>query len=150
MTQYEFDMVDDEKVEPFELNFYDPDDNEGPTHRVMKGWGREDWLLNNAESNLCVKILTLEYKKNCSFHFHKEKAEIFFVITGQIYFEWKDTETGETQQQTLLHGDSVYIPPGCPHRFTGSAEKGSVFLEASTFHKDSDSYRIFPGDSQNA
>lgn len=124
-------------------------DNEGPLVRAAKGWGREDWLLNDRQSNLCVKILTIDFKKNCSFHFHRNKAEIFFVMKGEIYFEWKDTETGETEQQTLMVGDSVYIPPGCPHRFSGSDPDGSVFLEASTFHEDSDSYRIFPGDSQN-
>lgn len=125
-------------------------DNEGPLVRAMKGWGREDWLLNDKGGNLCVKILTLNFKKSCSFHFHRNKAEIFFVIRGQIYFEYKDTESGETLHQELLAGDSVYIPPGCPHRFSGSDPDGSVFLEASTFHEDSDSYRIFPGDSQRA
>lgn len=126
------------------------EDNEGPKVRVKKGWGREDWLLNSKESNLCVKILSLKCRKACSFHFHRNKAEIFFVISGDMDFEWRDTETGNPEQMALKAGDSVYIPPGCPHRFSTINPDGCVFLEASTFHEDSDSYRIAPGDSQNA
>jgi mannose-6-phosphate isomerase-like protein (cupin superfamily) len=142
------------EAEPKFRNYQAPvhsvvDWNEGPTARAMKGWGREDWLLNDAESNMCVKILTLESRKACSFHFHIKKSEIFFIISGDMDFEWKDTETGHNQQMALRPGDSVYVPPGCPHRFSTINERGCVFLEASTFHEDSDSYRIAPGDSQN-
>ncbi len=96
-----------------------------------------------------MQVLVVDFKKSCSFHFHLDKEEIFFVFKGTIYFEWKDTEDGESLALDLQVGDSVHIPQGCPHRFTGSDEKGSAIIECSTHHEDSDSYRIFPGDSQN-
>jgi hypothetical protein len=45
-------------------------------------------------------------------------------------------------------GDSILIDPGTPHRFQGLAEE-TRFMEFSTQHFEEDSYRIWPGDSQN-
>lgn len=122
------------------------EDNTGPLFRSIKGWGREDWMLNNP--NLCMKILTVEFKKSCSLHYHMKKEEIFFIVKGSIVFDWIDVNTGELHTITLFAGDSVYIPVGMPHRFLGADEGGSIFVGCSNHHGASDSYKVKPGDSQ--
>lgn len=121
-----------------------PDD--GPINRVTKGWGREDWMLNN--DKLCMKVLTLNFMECCSMHYHMIKEEIFFIVSGSLIFDSIDTRTGQIHTVTLEVGDTVHIPPGTPHKFTGADENGCVFVECSTQHFEDDSYRVAPGSSQ--
>jgi mannose-6-phosphate isomerase-like protein (cupin superfamily) len=95
-----------------------------------------------------MKVLTLNFERSCSMHFHIKKEEIFFVVSGSMLFDVIDTETGQIYTTTLQPGDTVHIPRGTPHKFTGAEEKGCVFIECSTEHFDDDSYRVAPGDSQ--
>ena len=130
-----------------EFRYYKNKEGEdGPISYVEKGWGNERWMLNN--DNLCMKILTIEFMKSCSMHFHMEKEEIFFIASGSILFDFIDPENGDIKTVTMYVGDTVHIPPGIPHRMTGADEKGCVFVECSTRHKDEDSYRVASGDSQ--
>lgn len=110
-----------------------------------KGWGIEHWLLNN--ENLCCKFMQIEKGSKCSLHFHAKKEEIFFITFGSILFVWINTEDGKEESQVLIAGDSVYVPKLLPHQFMCNSEK-ACFIECSTHHEDSDSYRVRPGDSQ--
>ena len=57
-----------------------------------------------------------------------------------------DTETAETHEEHLKPGDVVRQRPGQPHQLEAKTE-GTIF-EVSTTHFDSDSYRVWKGDSQ--
>lgn len=134
------------------------DNYRNPKIQYPKGWGTEAWLLNDEENNLCTKIMTVNFKKTCSLHFHRNKNEIFWVAFGSIRFEWIGNDVDpsdfgmvpeqDLQTLDLYKGDSVFIPAGLPHRFLGIFEPVSILVECSTFHKESDSYRIMNGDSQ--
>lgn len=50
------------------------------------------------------------------------------------------TQTGSEIKFDLSEGQSFHIKPGVVHRF--STENGCTLLEASTFHRDNDSYRV--------
>jgi quercetin dioxygenase-like cupin family protein len=56
------------------------------------------------------------------------------------------TETAEVVEQSLRVGDVVRQRPGQPHQLEALTD-GEVF-EVSTEHFDSDSYRVWKGDSQ--
>ena len=49
-------------------------------------------------------------------------------------------------ENLLNEGDTVRQRPGQPHQLQ-ALTNGRIF-EVSTYHEDSDSYRVLPGDSQ--
>lgn len=111
---------------------------------IPKGWGHEVIFENN--DLYCGKLLV--FKKGCKFsmHYHMIKDETWYVDKGEFLYRWIDTETAEVNEQHLKEGDSVRQYPGQPHQLEALTD-GTVF-EVSTEHFDSDSYRIWRGDSQ--
>jgi len=105
---------------------------ECPSCNIPKGWGHEVIFENN--ELYCGKLLV--FKKGCKFsmHYHMIKDETWYVQEGEFLYRWIDTETAEVVTETLVVGDSVRQLPGQPHQ-----------LEALI---DSDSYRLWRGDSQ--
>ena len=111
---------------------------------VVKGWGSEDiWVTND---KYCGKLMNFNTGAKFSMHFHREKDETWYVNEGVFIYRWIDTETAEVHEQQLYPGDSVRQLPGQPHQLEALSD-GEVF-EVSTQHFDSDSYRVWKGDSQ--
>ena len=94
-----------------------------------------------AGMNMREKILKIE-KGNCSsMHYHLDKHETFYVLEGKLVVHLIDTDSGEKKVLRVEQGATLEIPKGQPHRL--SAADGDVtMIEASTFHRDNDSYRI--------
>lgn len=112
------------------------------TKFVEKRWGHEIWFANNEEENYCGKELFIKEECHTSMHFHLKKHEVFYILEGQLYLELIDTKTGDTSHIILNKGDKYEIEQGQPHQLI--AHEGSVrLIEASTFHKNSDSYRVY-------
>ena len=112
--------------------------------RVEKKWGHELWIHN--DNQYCGKLLV--FKKGCKFsmHYHMIKDETWYVDEGSFIYRWIDTKTAEVIEQHLKVGDTVRQLPGQPHQLEALTD-GTVF-EVSTQHFDSDSYRVWRGDSQ--
>lgn len=108
-----------------------------------KGWGHEEWLINN--DLYCGKILHFNQNRKCSFHYHKLKTETFYVESGEvaIYHSWQD-ELSKAQKTLLKPGQIFHVPVGLRHQICALTE-ARVF-EFSTFHSESDSYRVVKGD----
>ena len=68
------------------------------------------------------------------------------VEDGEFEYRWIDTEKALIHTEILKPGDVVRQRPGQPHQLE-SLTYGRIF-EVSTYHEDSDSYRVLPGDSQ--
>ena len=79
-------------------------------------------------------------------HYHMIKDETWYVDKGTFLYRWIDTETAEVHEEHLKSGDIVRQRPGQPHQLE-AIEEGVIF-EVSTTHSDSDSYRVWKGDSQ--
>ncbi len=109
-----------------------------------KGWGEERLIANHAL--YCGKLLCFKEGARFSSHFHRDKAESFYVLAGTVRFDWIDPQDATECSRSLAMGDVVDIPPLCIHRVTALTE--SVIIEVSNHHEDSDSYRVAPGDSQ--
>jgi len=118
---------------------------------VSKGWGYELWIENN--ELYCGKHLHVLPTKRCSVHYHKNKKETFYIIEGELKLEysidlsldfWKSTIVKPTK--ILKKGDSFTLEPMIAHRFTSNTSYPCDFVEFSTHHEDSDSYRIIKGD----
>ncbi len=108
-----------------------------------KDWGYEFWFANN--DKYCGKTIYIEYEKFSShgnFHYHREKDETFFVISGVLGIDFFDEETEVFNSVTLHAGQSIRIAPNTKHRFTAFSPEGSEFIEVSTHHDEKDSYRV--------
>lgn len=97
---------------------------------INKVWGHEEIIVNR---EYCGKKLVLNKGFRCSMHFHKNKDETFYILTGKVLMEIG------IQKNIMLPGSSILIKPGQKHRFTGL--EPSEIIEFSTHHEDSDSYR---------
>jgi mannose-6-phosphate isomerase-like protein (cupin superfamily) len=124
---------------------------------VSKGWGHELWIVNHEK--YCGKQLTVLPSKYCSMHYHELKEETFYVTYGVLKLEYAsamhldeikaDPSLFEKLKQTvnLNCGQSFDLGLRMAHRFTsGSNWNPCAFIEFSTHHEDSDSYRIVKGD----
>jgi len=105
-----------------------------------KSWGYEIWFANT--DDYCGKELFVQYGAYSSkgnFHYHKKKDETFYVIRGELKLDY--IEDDEFRSVVLKEGQSFRIWPFVKHRFTGAIHGGCNFIEASTHHDESDSYR---------
>jgi len=76
---------------------------------TMKVWG-ERYLLRE-DSTHAVSYLRLTANTRCSYHFHKSKSNLFFVIKGKVGIR---TEYGET---LLTSGQEFTVEPMIWHEF---------------------------------
>ena len=111
---------------------------------VAKGWGHELIIVNTPK--YCGKILHFHTGGRFSMHYHLLKEETWYVASGRFRFLYIDTSNATIYETTLKEGDVVTNYVGQPHQII-CEEEGDIF-ETSTQHFDSDSYRVFKGDSQ--
>ena len=109
---------------------------------VKKGWGKEIWFVNN--NDYCGKILCFNKGKKFSMHYHVEKKETWYIAKGKFLFSWICPTEGKVYSEYLNVGDVITNEKGEAHQM--EALEDSEIFEVSTFHKDSDSYRIEKGD----
>ena len=111
---------------------------------VEKDWGSETWFANNLEHNYCGKVLEIKKGKGTSMHYHVDKHEVFYVLEGTLKVDWIDTDSGEVYTVYVAKGESMEMPQGIPHSLIADEAFEDVkLIEASTFHRDSDSYRLW-------
>lgn len=113
---------------------------------VAKGWGKEVVLASFKE--YCGKLLCFNKGALISGHQHLEKHESFAIFRGSFEFYYFDYNTAQQYKSILTEGDIVDIPRGTLHQL--KALEDSIIIEVSTEDKKSDSYRVFPGDSQTS
>ena len=92
----------------------------------------EFWIANEPEHGYCGKYLFLFGGQTCPYHEHRVKHETFFVVRGAINMR---TEDGERR---MAQGETLVMPPGSPHAFTGIGP--ALVLEVSMPSVPGDSY----------
>ena len=111
---------------------------------VKKGWGSElIWATND---KYCGKFLQFHFGGKFSMHFHKEKDETWYVLSGKFEVHWIDTEDATLHVEELNEGDTWHNPPLVPHQIF-CLEEGTL-VEVSTPASVEDNYRVGKGDSQ--
>ena len=114
-----------------------------PMKYVEKGWGYEKWIVNKKE--YCGKLLFFAKGKQCSWHFHKKKDEVFYLQSGKLIVRYSMGDNPEIAKEILLEsGQNFYVPAGLRHQMF--ALEDSKLFEFSTQHFDEDSFRIRKGD----
>ena len=110
---------------------------------VPKGWGFEKWIVNCEE--YCGKLLYFVKGRQCSWHYHKLKDEVFFVQSGKMIIKYSEgDELGAANEKILTKGENFHVYRGLRHQMI--ALEDTELFEFSTQHFDSDSYRIVKGD----
>ncbi len=109
---------------------------------VEKEWGHEIWMANNDVEDYCGKILRINQGYTSSMHYHMDKHETFYIVEGILQIILINTELGKEYKKFVHKGCTFEIDRGQPHQLV--AYDGDVeLIEISTFHKDSDSKRIY-------
>jgi len=111
---------------------------------VEKGWGSEFIFATN--DKYCGKILQFNTGSKFSMHFHSEKDETWFVLSGKFLVRTIDTSNASTNERELNVNDVWHNPPLLPHQII-CIEEGTL-IEVSTPDSVEDNYRVQPGDSQ--
>jgi len=83
----------------------------------------EFWIANEVEAGYCGKFLFVADGQTCPYHRHDRKHETFFVLKGQVRMVVDDVE------RVLREGDTLVMPPGQRHAFTGIGP--ALLLEVS-------------------
>lgn len=108
--------------------------------RVDKPWGYELWVANS--SLYCGKLLHFNDGRKCSWHYHNQKDETFYVVNGCILIRYSLGDNVDNAHFDYLYpGDTFHVQRGLRHQmqaFSGDAE----IFETSTEHFDSDSIRV--------
>lgn len=112
---------------------------------VDKGWGHElIWATND---KYCGKLMHFNTGSKFSMHFHAEKDETWFVLSGEFLVEYIDTKDAKVYTKMLEKNSVWRNEPLLPHRIICLTE-GDI-IEVSTPDSVEDNYRVMPGDSQN-
>lgn len=114
------------------------------TGLVEKGWGSElIWVSND---KYCGKFLNFNAGAKFSMHFHAEKEETWYVLSGKFTIKWINTENAEVNEEELNPGDTWHNIPLMPHQLY-CINQGTI-VEVSTPDSVEDNYRVVKGDSQ--
>lgn len=111
---------------------------------VEKGWGNELIFVTN--NKYCGKLLTFNQGARFSMHFHAEKDETWYVLSGKFEVRWINTADASQDFVQLCQGDTWHNKPLVPHQLI-CIEEGTI-IEISTPDSVEDNYRVLPGDSQ--
>ena len=113
--------------------------------RVKKGWGSEEiWATND---RYCGKMMHFNKGAKFSMHFHREKDETWYVLSGKFIVRWINTDDATISERELDEGNTWRNSPLVPHQLV-CIEAGTI-IEVSTADSVEDNYRVMPGDSQN-
>lgn len=104
---------------------------------IEHDWGKEDFWADNQKYN--AKMLHFISDKATPMHFHREKDETIFVISGKFLLRYINTETGEIVEQILEAGDTWNTPALLPHQYY--CTEAGVLCEVSN-NSPSDIYNI--------
>ena len=111
---------------------------------VEKGWGSEFIFVTN--DKYCGKLLRFKKASKFSMHFHAQKDETWYVLSGSFEVRWIDTSDASEKLVQLQQGDTWHNKPLLPHQLI-CIEEGTI-IEVSTPDSVEDNYRVLPGDSQ--
>jgi mannose-6-phosphate isomerase-like protein (cupin superfamily) len=111
---------------------------------VEKGWGSE--LIWATTDKYCGKLMNFNTGAKFSMHFHSEKEESWYVLSGKFKVICINTKDASQYETELAPDDTWHNPPLLPHQLI-CIEAGTI-IEVSMPDSIEDNYRVFPGDSQ--
>lgn len=112
---------------------------------VEKGWGHElIWATND---KYCGKLLTFNEGARFSMHFHAEKDETWYVLSGTFIVKTINTRNAKQETHELKEGSTWRNQPLDIHQIF--CITAGTIIEVSTPDSVEDNYRVLPGNSQD-
>ena len=111
---------------------------------VEKGWGSE--LIWATTDKYCGKLMNFKEGAKFSMHFHREKEESWYVLSGKFTVKFIDTATADEYLENLEPGDTWHNAPLVPHQLI--CHEAGTIIEVSMPDSIEDNYRVGKGDSQ--
>jgi quercetin dioxygenase-like cupin family protein len=111
---------------------------------VEKGWGSE--LIWATTDKYCGKLMNFNTGAKFSMHFHAEKEESWYVLSGKFIVKIIDPKNANVYDHELNAGDTWHNFPLLPHQLI-CVEEGTI-IEVSMPDSVEDNYRVGKGDSQ--
>jgi hypothetical protein len=117
-------------------------------HVVEKEWGIEHIIQ---QQPYAVKIMELKPGFQVSVHWHAEKDETFILISGSLIIETIDQNGDRAFYYLNKPFESITLKHYVPHTFycLDNQIENTIFIEASTEDKASDSYRFTKSGPRN-
>jgi mannose-6-phosphate isomerase-like protein (cupin superfamily) len=92
----------------------------------------EFWVANEERAGYCGKFLFVDDGQTCPYHAHNIKHETFFVMKGAVRM------LIDGEEMVLREGDTLVMPPGQKHSFTGVGP--ALLLEVSMPSRRDDNF----------
>lgn len=112
--------------------------------KVKKDWGSEEIFATN--DLYCGKLLHFKNDTKFSMHFHAEKDESWYILSGEFIVHWIDTTNASHHSQKLKAGNTWRNKPLFPHQL--ECLESGIIIEVSTPDSVEDNYKISPGINQ--
>jgi len=96
----------------------------------------EYWIVNEEAAGYCGKFLFVDDGQTCPYHHHDAKHETFYIVKGTVRM------VIDGQERVLVQGDTLVMPPGTRHAFTGVGP--ALLLEVSMPSTRGDNYFADP------
>lgn len=110
---------------------------------VNQDWGNVIKIVDNEENNYSGQIINLNQNEKTVTYFHSKKHKTLYVLQGSLTVEIVEPDNGEMVSYVIDSEECFEIEQNVAHRL--SAKDGGVTaIEVSTFHHDSDVYRVLP------
>ncbi|UCG13925.1 MAG: cupin domain-containing protein [Deltaproteobacteria bacterium] len=71
-------------------------------------------------------------------HYHRNKVEHFYMVSGRVRVQLVDLEIGEKSEVILKAGQRVTIYPNCAHRFEAEEDAQVIEYYDSTYDPQDD------------
>lgn len=104
----------------------------------MTEWGHEILIENDKEKNICLKILHINAGKSLPYRFHKNKTQVWYVLSGEAWILYG--LPGNAEHAELKSGDSFKVWPWQYYELAASPDDSVEIVISSTYHEDSDDY----------
>ena len=108
-----------------------------------KEWGNVIKIVDNENNNYSGRIININQNKQTSTHFHSKKHKTFYVLNGTLVLDIVEPDTAEIMSYEIDSEETFEIEQNVAHRLR-AVDSGVTVIEVSTYHHDTDVYRVQP------
>ena len=106
-----------------------------------KEWGNVIKIVDSEDYNYSGRLININQNNTTSTHFHSKKHKTFYVLNGTLIIDVVEPDTAEVMSYEIDSEETFEIEQNVAHRLR-AVDSGVTVIEISTYHDDSDVYRV--------